>query len=116
MYFNTKLQGNNSYCRTTSNLPRRAPTATVATVTTEEGLNTELGAGGDQVDVAATTSGEGGDGGNMPIHELPATVKHQQGHWVKWPKKRKKCIHAFWIIWNKKMILLIYYLNQWQQE
>ena len=59
MHFDTKLQGNYSYCRTTSNLPRRAPTATV---TTEEGQNTELGAFGDQVDVAATTSGEGGDG------------------------------------------------------
>ena len=63
MHFNTKLQGNYSYCRTTSNLPRRAPTTTVATVTIEEGQNTELGTGGDQVDVAATTSGEGGDGG-----------------------------------------------------
>ena len=70
MHFNTKLQGNYSYCRTTSNLPRRSPTSTV---TAEEGQNTELGAG-DQVDVPASTSGEGGDGGYMPVRELPATA------------------------------------------
>ena len=93
MHFNTKLQGNYSYCRTTSNLPRRAPTATVATVTTEEGQNTELGAGGDQVDVAATTSGEGGDGGNMPVRELPATVKPPARSMGKMAKEKKE-IHS----------------------
>ena len=95
MHFNTKLQGNYSYCRTTSNLPRRAPTATVATVTTEEGPNTELGAGGDQVDVAATTSGEGGDGGNMPIRELPATVKPPARSMGKMAKEKKEMHSRF---------------------
>ena len=95
MHFNTKLQGNYSYCRTTSNLPRRAPTATVATVTTEEGQNTELGAGGDQVDVAATTSGEGGDGGNMPIRELPATVKPPARSMGKMAKEKKEMHSRF---------------------
>ena len=90
MHFNTKLQGNYSYCRTTSDLPRRAPTATVVTVTTEEGPNTELGAGGDQVDVAATTSGEGGDGGNMPIRELPTTVKPPARSMGKMAKEKKE--------------------------
>lgn len=95
MHFNTKLQGNYSYCRTTSDLPRRAPTATVATVTTEEGPNTELGAGGDQVDVAATTSGEGGDGGNMPIRELPATVKPPARSMGKMAKEKKEMHSRF---------------------
>ena len=95
MHFNTKLQGNYSYCRTTSNLPRRAPTATVVTVTTEEGPNTELGAGGDQVDVAATTSGEGGDGGNMPIRELPATVKPPARSMGKMAKEKKEMHSRF---------------------
>ena len=95
MHFNTKLQGNYSYCRTTSNLPGRAPTATVATVTTEEGPNTELGAGGDQVDVAATTSGEGGDGGNMPICELPATVKPPARSMGKMAKEKKEMHSRF---------------------
>ena len=81
------MQGNYSYCRTTSNLPRRAPTATV---TTEEGQNTELVAGGDQVDVPATTSGEGGDGGNMPVRELPATVKPPGRSMGKMAKEKKE--------------------------
>ena len=95
MHFNTKLQGNYSYCRTTSNLPRRTPTATVATVTTEKGPNTKLGAGGDQVDVAATTSGEGGDGGNMPIRELPATVKSPVRSMGKMAKEKKEMHSRF---------------------
>ena len=68
---------------------------TVATVTTEEGPNTELGAGGDQVDVAATTSGEGGDGGNMPIRELPATVKPPARSMGKMAKEKKEMHSRF---------------------
>ena len=65
------------------------------TVTTEEGPNTELGAGGDQGDVAATTSGEGGDGGNMPIRELPATVKPPARSMGKMAKEKKEMHSCF---------------------
>ena len=91
MHFNTKLQGNYSYCRTTSNLPRRAPTTTV---TGEEGQNTEIG-GGDQVDVPANTSGEGGDGGNMAVRELPATVKPPARSMGKLAKEKKEMHSRF---------------------
>ena len=67
------------------------------TVTGEEGQNTELGGGGggDQVDVPASTSGEGGDGGNMAVRKLPATVKPPARSMGKLVKEKKEMHSRF---------------------